>query len=275
MPAPHLSIAAESYPGSDPYLEALHDLLAPRFADWSIGIEIDIPPFSTWKRLLRTCEKCQALGVRFYLDDLCMMADLVEFERRRPTQEQLDRLLDLCPNTFLGIRLHTVSETHEVTPNHYADFLKWNARNQREVQLVVEAATWPGSDWERTTSVHPEQPWTVLAHVHPTADGVAGCSQVVRRLPENGKRGYSLHLDHPEPCNAMFLEECVVACLENAPACLALRPLNWLVDNPGSAKLPDDLHTWPLFNMVDALRPKRGLVLTQCGTTLAATFAEG
>jgi hypothetical protein len=273
MSTPHISIAAQSYAGSESYLSALADLLSPRFSDWSIGIEADIPPFSTFERLLQACECCESLGVGFYLDDTCMMADYVDFERVWLTPPQLDALAGQCSHSFLGVRLHTISQTHEVTPNHYTELLTWSASNQREIQLVVDAPTWPGCDWQRTASVWPKQPWTVLANVHPGSDQLEVCRERVRRLPPGGRFGYSFHLDHPEPCNAAVLDEYLSACLQNGPACLVLRPLGWVVDNPGSAKLPDDLHSWPLFNMVDALRPKGRLVLTECGELIAATLA--
>jgi hypothetical protein len=274
MASPHVSFAAQSYPGSEAYLEALHALLSPKLTDWSLGIEIDIPPFATWGRLLRTAAKCEDLGIPFYLDDLCMMGDLIRYERSWPSPSQLSELLEHCPRSFRGARLHTLSRTHEVTPNHYVDFLRWNAKHLREVQLVVAAATWPGSDWQRTTTVRPEQPWTVLAHFHATAADTAS-TKPVRRVPRNGSLGYSIHLDHPQPCNAATLRRCLMACLPHNPSCLALRPLHWLVDNPGSAKLPPDLHSWPLFNMVDALRPHGKLVLTESGEALVGILGTG
>ena len=186
---------------------------------------------------------------------------------RRQTQAAKPRRHPCKPSSL------TISTHYPDEP--YFDFLRWNVKHLREVQLVVSAATWPRSDWQRTTTVRPEQPWTVLAHFHASAAEVAASTEPVHRVPANGGRGYSIHLDHPQPCDAATLRHCLTACLSHDPACLAFRPLHWLVDNPGSAKLPPDLHTWPLFNMVDALHPRGQLVLTNTGEALVETLGTG
>lgn len=270
--SPQLSLAVQSYAASETYLRALQALLSPRVGDWSISFEIDVPPFSTFERVLQTASVCQRLGIGFYLDDLCMRADHLTFQRRWLEPDELDRLAHQCPEAFLGVRLHPEIASHDLTPNRYDSFLAWNATHRREIQLVVSAARWPGSDWERTTSVHVTQPWTVLSLVPLTVGAFPG-PQRLRRRPPGAALGYCFRLSRTGDCDLPALRERLAACLETSPACLAFDPVHIVVDNPGSAKLPPDLHDWPLFNTVDALRPGARLVLTPCGEVVARAVA--